>query len=242
MQSFIDAYNKTKILHHACLFEGDSSIVVPHITKFFEHDVGMYTNGNPDFHVREYDSFGIADSREIKKMAAFKSIAGDKKVFLLSFKTMTVEAQNALLKVLEEPTEGTHFMLVTGASETLLPTLKSRVMVVSANNKDGMSDEERNGLTKDLKKEAMSFLEATKSERLVMLKDYIEKKDKANIARFLNALEFVIYEKGEYHKNPKIVSALSYIEKNKEYVYDRSASLKMLLEHVALTVPQLKFK
>ena len=39
---------------------------------------------------------------------------------------MGIPAQNAFLKLLEEPTEGTHFILLSHTLETLLPTIQSR--------------------------------------------------------------------------------------------------------------------
>lgn len=41
--------------------------------------------------------------------------------------TMTQQAQNAFLKLLEEPNTGTNFILVSHSSSTLLPTILSRV-------------------------------------------------------------------------------------------------------------------
>lgn len=237
MQRFIDSYQKTKILHHANLFEGEADFVLSLIVNFFEHDVGMYTRGNPDFHIMEYDTFGIDDGREIQNMESKKAVVGDKKIFVLIFNSMTREAQNALLKLFEEPTKGTHFFLITQSADLLLPTLQSRLMIVSGLKSDG----EDSDTLEDLRQFAREFLEATKTDRLVMLKEYIEGKDKVRIARFLNALELVVHEIDDYQKNGKLVSALKYIEDNKQYIYDRSASLKLLLEHIALAVPQLKF-
>jgi DNA polymerase III subunit delta' len=44
--------------------------------------------------------------------------------------TMTEQAQNALLKSLEEPASTSHVLLVTGAPQALLPTIRSRCQVL----------------------------------------------------------------------------------------------------------------
>lgn len=45
--------------------------------------------------------------------------------------TMSPDAQNALLKLLEEPTNNTHFILTTHAASRLLATIRSRVQEIN---------------------------------------------------------------------------------------------------------------
>ena len=52
--------------------------------------------------------------------------AGKRVVMILEIDTMTVQAQNALLKSLEEPDEGTYFLLSTKNEPAVLPTIMSR--------------------------------------------------------------------------------------------------------------------
>lgn len=52
--------------------------------------------------------------------------AGRRVVIMLDIDTMTVQAQNALLKSLEEPDEGTYFLLSTKNEQAVLPTIMSR--------------------------------------------------------------------------------------------------------------------
>ncbi|HVC36084.1 MAG TPA: AAA family ATPase [Candidatus Dormibacteraeota bacterium] len=44
---------------------------------------------------------------------------------------MTTEAQNALLKILEEPTKGSIVIMTASTQQTLLPTIRSRVMIIA---------------------------------------------------------------------------------------------------------------
>jgi hypothetical protein len=56
-----------------------------------------------------------------------KTIAATKRVVIINFaETMGVQAQNAFLKLLEEPSASTHFVLLSTDSSALLPTITSR--------------------------------------------------------------------------------------------------------------------
>lgn len=64
-------------------------------------------------------------------------------VVLYSFETASLEAQNALLKILEEKTLHNVFVLFTNNIERIIPTIRSRVQVV-------VLDEKRKSLDKEL--------------------------------------------------------------------------------------------
>ncbi|WP_428937681.1 DNA polymerase III subunit delta' [Fontivita pretiosa] len=63
--------------------------------------------------------------------AANKSVMGVGKVFVVrESETMTASAQNALLKVLEEPPGRTLIILLTDQPDSLLPTVRSRCQLI----------------------------------------------------------------------------------------------------------------
>ena len=69
-----------------------------------------------------------ADADELMRKLSFKSFEGRFKVVIIWLpEKMRSEAANALLKILEEPWEGTLFLLVSSAPQMLLPTILSRV-------------------------------------------------------------------------------------------------------------------
>ncbi len=230
IQPLKDAYKVRKELHHACLIKGGADYM-SQLVSFLEEDLGFATKDNPDFHHYEHDSFGIDDGRNIKNISNQKAY-GDRKIFVVTFNTMTREAQNALLKLFEEPTASTHFFLITPNTEKLLSTLRSRLFIV-AETFDILGD--------DLVSDAKTFLKLTKSKRLDYMKDIIESKDKMRAASFLNAVESLLYE--ELNKNNKnkdaITFSLNELGKTRQYLFDRASSLKLLLEHMTLVVPQI---
>lgn len=84
---------------------------------------------HPDLHLfsPEGSSFKVDLVRDIKKGVILSPGEGDRSVYILhSAQAMTASAQNALLKVFEEPPPGTVFFLLTEKKEALLPTVRSR--------------------------------------------------------------------------------------------------------------------
>lgn len=76
-------------------------------------------------------------------------------------KSMTVPAQNAFLKLLEEPHDGIHFIIATHQPEQLLPTIRSRSQGLSLL---AVSDEQTASLIA-----ALNIADATKRARLAFV-------------------------------------------------------------------------
>ncbi|MCX7647594.1 MAG: hypothetical protein N2Z60_03165 [Elusimicrobiales bacterium] len=77
--------------------------------------------------VSEQKSIGIDTVREAVKFSNLKpSFCFRKFIVINDAEKMTVEAQNSLLKTLEEPFEGTTIILVSSSSNKILPTILSR--------------------------------------------------------------------------------------------------------------------
>lgn len=75
-------------------------------------------------------SFGVDDVRNIIEEVSKKPYEGDKKVIIIhEGDKLTVQAQNALLKTIEEPPKGVFIILLSESLELLLDTIKSRCQV-----------------------------------------------------------------------------------------------------------------
>ncbi len=80
----------------------------------------------------EKKQIGVDDIRQVIKSVSIKPYMADKKVVIIpDADGITPEAQNALLKVLEEPPEYVVFMILIQNAELLLDTILSRVMKLS---------------------------------------------------------------------------------------------------------------
>lgn len=78
----------------------------------------------------EGKAIGIESVRKLEQFMALKvpgSRPYDRVVVIENAHLMTLEAQNALLKMLEEPPEGTVLILTANHEQTVLPTIRSRV-------------------------------------------------------------------------------------------------------------------
>ena len=87
------------------------------------------TNNNPDFFLLESESgkIKIEQIREMQRKIAEKPIISNNKVYIINDSdTMTPEAQNCLLKTLEEPPEYITIILICSNENNLLATIKSR--------------------------------------------------------------------------------------------------------------------
>lgn len=89
-------------------------------------------NPHPDCLYFPSDSkLGILQARKIKNHFAFKSFTGNiTSCVLEDASNLTIEAQNALLKTLEELPEDALFILGADSDSKLLPTVLSRCQIV----------------------------------------------------------------------------------------------------------------
>jgi len=189
----------------------------------FLREEGIETEGNPDMYIRAYKQFGIDEARELRERASLRAL-GKRRIFVIAVPDLNREAQNALLKTLEEPPGDALFFFVLPSPESLLPTLRSRVQTLQI---------ERGG---EARTDAKIFLAATPEKRMDMLKPLLEKgedekRDLGAILAFLSSLE----EKLE--KSPEGLKA---VYRTRKYITDKGALVKPLLEQVALLVPRMQ--
>ena len=100
------------------------------------------TNNNPDFNIIEPEgnSIKIDQIRELVKKVYEKPVASNKKVYIINNSNlMTKEAENSLLKTLEEPPEYVTIILIASDDNLFLPTIKSRCTKIIFNK---LTDEE----------------------------------------------------------------------------------------------------
>lgn len=223
MEQLVASFGQSGTLHHAYFVVGDSSVLPP-LTNFLEKEVQIKTQGNPDFWHGKFATFTIDNARSLAFSQEAKEFAGGKKIFIIEADFITEEAQNALLKVFEEPTAGTHFFIIS-PQDTLLPTLRSRVQMIFHTN-----------TVKDSPLQN-SILKLTLAERILKVKEITEgiadeEKTKQDAIAFLNNIERELYDRGV----EKSAEALAITESARQSLYARGTPVKMVLEHVMLTI------
>lgn len=108
-------------------------------------------SSHPDLHVLEKDEkatmIKVDEIRELKHQAQLKPNDGDKAVFIVvEAQTMNPQAQNALLKIFEEPAPHVNFILTAPSKSAFLETIISRGAAYSLSNEadNGTTEEDEN--------------------------------------------------------------------------------------------------
>lgn len=219
-------------LHHAYLIEGERSETVAELLDFLGQS-GIVQQGNPDFHLREYDTFLLDDAHEVKQAQSLRGGEGKKKIFIIAFHTMLHEAQNALLKTLEEPTQDTHFFFITRTGEILAETVRSRMFVLRQSSQSDalLTDSGETFLLSAIPSRLKMI------ERMTKAKPDDKQRAKEEARLFLESLERALHPRLSGGDSRPVASSLQDVLLAKRYLSDRSPSLKLLLEHLALTLP-----
>jgi hypothetical protein len=150
----------------------------------------MQANTHPDFHVitkeliRYHDKTGKSKGidlsvnvirPELIEPAGRKPMLGHGKVFIVEeADAMNPQAQNALLKTLEEPAGRTLIILLTEQPGALLPTIRSRCQVIpfaALDEKTVRSELEKRKIDKQTAAEAATFAEGSLGLALKWIED-----------------------------------------------------------------------
>jgi hypothetical protein len=212
-----------KLIGNVQLVAGNATMIAG--IRMLLKEEGIETEANPDIYIREYNSFGVDEARELAAKASSRAVGSTGRIFVIVTPNMTGEAQNALLKTLEEPSGDARFFIVVPSPLMLLPTLRSRAQHL----------ELENGSQAPLV-DATAFLKAKPETRLEMLKPLLEKddddkKDLSGIIAFLSELERELAVNAK--PDPE---RLEPIYRARKYVADKGSLTKALLEQVALLI------
>ncbi len=187
---------------------------------------GFETQGNPDIDIRMYPQFAVDDARLLVERTLTRSVTGGRRVFIIVTANLTYEAQNTLLKTLEEPAGNALFFFLVPSPEALLPTVRSRAQILTLETAASAE-----------KLDASAFLKALPHKRLDMLKPLLDKdeddvRDISSIITFLSSLERMLASIA-----PLPREGLEAVYRARKYAGDKGSLLKPLLEQVALLAP-----
>lgn len=123
------------MLNNAYIFEGIKGIGKKTFAREFAKIlIGISPENSPDFNViSKEDGSHKIKIEKIRKMKedVYEKPISDYKIYLIeNAELMSEEAQNAILKTIEEPPEYAIFILITENKEALLNTIKSRCDIV----------------------------------------------------------------------------------------------------------------
>ena len=125
---------KSKMISHAYMFEGPSGVGKNTMARELAATLLEMENlfNSPDYIeiTPDGNSIKIAQIRKLQSDILVKPYKSYKIYVIDEAQKMTVEAQNALLKTLEEPPKYAIIILITNNKESLLDTIKSRCEII----------------------------------------------------------------------------------------------------------------
>ena len=125
---------KSNMISHAYMFEGPSGVGKNTMARELATTLLEMENlfNSPDYIeiTPDGNSIKIAQIRKLQSDILVKPYKSYKIYVIDEAQKMTVEAQNALLKTLEEPPKYAIIILITNNKESLLETIKSRCEII----------------------------------------------------------------------------------------------------------------
>ena len=166
----LSTWAATDSVSHAYIFQGDGRIDKMLLAKAFAKAVlcknkpgkgclecqtcrKIDGDNYEDLHFVQGGGPSLRDSEisELLVNLKTKPIGGDRNIALIDrADTMTVFAQNRLLKILEEPNPGTIIILLSENAERLVSTIRSRCVLVAFERCDRSFDSETGAMARDL--------------------------------------------------------------------------------------------
>jgi hypothetical protein len=208
------------------------------VRAFAEQELGISGSDHPDLSVLEYGLFSVEDARTVATFAGQSPMRGSARLVAIATGRLFHEAQNALLKLFEEPAPGVTLVLIVPTEGILLPTLRSRLQPLPA--PEGARPREDAGA---------AFLAATQAEREKLVakllartksdKDAEKQAARLEAASLVDGLTRAVYSmrregKGDAHE---LNRALSDLSRFAPLMHDRSTPLKLVFEHLLLVLP-----
>ena len=199
--------------HHALLYVGSPET----LSDILPGDVLLQ---GADIRHFVLEQFGIEDARTLSRESSRRPVELPYLTFVVAFSRATHEAQNALLKTLEEPAPTSRFCIVVPREDVLIATVRSRLEVVENVKEERMAPT----------KEAEAFIALSYGERLSEIAERTKAKDTSWIASLLLGIEVWAHTKRDASVMRELLMVRGYITAS-------GSSKKMLLEHLALSIP-----
>lgn len=184
------------------------------------------------YYLETEKTIGISDIKSLTHQIFLKPLKGDKKAIILNaFLGITLDAQNAFLKMLEEPPLSTT-IIVLASSNFFIPTILSRCKLIELDKNPILSKEENNKYSEILENlkvakigDKLKLAEEFSKDKQVAL-DLMEKLIIAARFKMINEEK----SRGEYKK---IIDVL-----NKYYkeIKNSNVNLRLALENLLLEI------
>ena len=186
--------------------------------------------------IKRKASVGIEEVKNMQKTLHLKPFQGEKKAVIIpEAQLLTPEAQNALLKVLEEPPASTIFILESDTKEALLPTILSRCQIIHLTSESII-------IIPSERKNIELLIDAIMEKQTGKSLKFAEKfaKNKEEAISWIEKLILIVREQalGEIkkgkHPKPVFVSLLTNSEKTRKQLKTTNVNLRLTIENLFL--------
>lgn len=174
---------------------------------------------------------GIEEVRNIQKAILLKPFRGKTKAVIIeAYENITLEAQNALLKILEEPPANTIVVILITKRDLILPTIISRCKIITLREKEIKLNE--NDLT-TLQNTLNTLLNGKIGDKLKIAQDVATDK---NVDLWLEKMAIFVKNKlTQNNKNLKYLNFLKELQKTYKKIESTNVSQRVALENFFLS-------
>lgn len=191
-------------------------------------------DAHPDcIYYSEGDKTKVEDVRKIEEEAYLSTNEADFKVFILEdVDGYNEKCQNALLKIVEEPPRGVKFIMTASSVSAVLPTVRSRVCMLSGNIR----------AFEDLYEEIRKSKPQLDERRVRLLSHFIDGYDKADSENLNEALIIEYTECAHLFLSGKDTNVLASLPKKREELLLYLQVFMLCVKQIAHVKATGKFK
>ncbi len=213
-------------LHHAYILSGNINESRRKLQEFFTE-----LNNGTQWISYEYEKLGIDEVRDMRDILSERSSG---RFIVISAERFPHEAQQAFLKLLEEPSPNTHIFLILPPQLFVLGTIRSRVITIESD------DSAKNDQLFSIK----SFLFGSVSERLDAIEELVKSRDKDEslqayeVHQFLDQLESALYAVFQKKRSSQFDEYFAALRDAREWAGQTGFPMKNIVEYVAMVLPE----
>lgn len=226
--------------HHAFILESENR---EEIFEYFEQKIKQENNTENLF-----INLKVFDIEKAREIVEYNKINFDKQHFIVvSFYSINREAQNVLLKFLEETSKNIKTIFIIHSGAKILDTIYSRMYKLNSffgPEKDKNSLEElaktflkTNKLSRMRIKEITDLL--SKRDEYALEYDDKDRADREIVEIFILAIHKNLFDKYKINKDKELEICLSELQEYLKYIKNNSSSGKTILEYLAFKLPEI---
>lgn len=205
--------NITKIIETS---ESKFDFEIDELAKLFKMENRVQNADILSVKREEKKSIGIEEVKVINEWIFKRPYFYEYKLAIIkNAEAMTPEAQNSLLKIIEEPPQYAHIFLLTNNHRLLLQTILSRSLVIR--KKESLNDE--------MKEEARLFLESKTLERFFQIDRLLKDNDAIKLSTFIDKLIEMLQKQGSLELIENLIESKKALNMNvnKKLIFDKIA-------------------